>query len=259
VDERLTDPVLDLGGRTAVVTGGSRGVGRATALLLAQAGASVAVAYRSRSFEADEVVSLIRSRGGRALAHRADLALEEEASRLFQVVEDAWGEVDLFIGNHGIWPPEDVPLAQMSTRQWRETMRVNLDSLFFLTREAARRLPDGGRIVLVSSTAAQRGEAGHGDYAATKGAMVSLVKSLAVELAPRDITVNAVAPGWVDTEMVASALDGPGRTLALQGIPLGRLASAEDVAGPITFLCSKLARHITGEILNVNGGAVRPG
>jgi len=259
VDERLTDPVLDLRGRTALVTGGSRGVGRATALLLAQAGARVAVAYRSRTSEAEELVSHIRARGGMALAHQADLALEEEATRLFQVVDDAWGEVDFFIGNHGIWPAEDVPLAQMSTRQWRETMRVNLDSLFFLTREAARRLPDGGRIVLVSSTAAQRGEAGHGDYAATKGALVSLVKGLAVELAPRDITVNAVAPGWVDTEMVASALDGPGRTRALQGIPLGRLASPEDVAGPITFLCSKLARHITGEILNVNGGAVRPG
>jgi len=259
VDERLTDPVLDLRGRSALVTGGSRGVGRATALLLAQAGARVAVAYRSRTSEAEEVVSQIRRRGGTALAHRADLAVEEEASRLFQVVEDAWGEVDLFIGNHGIWPPQDVPLAQMSTRQWRETMQVNLDSLFFLTREAARRLPTGGRIVLVSSTAAQRGEAGHGDYAATKGALVSLVKGLAVELAPRDITVNAVAPGWVDTEMVASALDGPGRALALQGIPLGRLASPEDVAGPIAFLCSTLARHITGEILNVNGGAVRPG
>ena len=259
MDERLTDPVLDLRGRTALVTGGSRGVGRATALLLAQAGARVAVAYRSRTAEAEEVVSHIRARGGAALSHQADLAVEEEAFRLFQVVEDTWGEVDLFIGNHGIWPAEDVPLARMSTRQWRETMRVNLDSLFFLTREAARRLPHGGRIVLVSSTAAQRGEAGHGDYAATKGALVSLVKGLAVELAPRDITVNAVAPGWVETEMVASVLEGPARTLVLQGIPLGRLAAPQDVAGPIAFLCSKLARHVTGEILNVNGGAVRPG
>ena len=136
---------------------------------------------------------------------------------------------------------------------------MNLDSVFYVCREAARHLRAHGRIVLVGSTAGQRGEAFHGDYAASKGAMISLVKGFCVELAPRDITVNCVAPGWIDTEMAAPALEGAERARVEAGIPLGRIASAEDVAGPILFLCTPLARHITGEILNVNGGAVLVG
>jgi 3-oxoacyl-[acyl-carrier protein] reductase len=259
VDVGVTDPVLDLRGRVAVVTGGSRGVGRATALLLARAGADVAITFRTRGGAADEVAAGIRAMGRGALVHQAELSREAEAPRLFSRVEEELGPVDLFIGNHGIWPPEDVPLAQMSTDQWRRTLAVNLDSLFFLTREAARRVTRDGRIVLVGSTAGQRGEAGHGDYAATKGALGSLAKGMAVELAPRGITVNVVAPGWVDTEMAAPALEGNAGKEAVAGIPLGRLATPEDVAGPIVFLCSPLARHATGEVLNVNGGAVRCG
>ena len=138
-------------------------------------------------------------------------------------------------------------------------MAVNLDAIFYTVRAAATRLRNDGRMVLVSSTAGQRGEAFHGDYAATKGAMISLVKGLCIELAPRGITVNAVAPGWILTEMSESAfIDGGAESIA-QGIPIGRIATAEDVAGPIVFLCSELARHITGEIMNVNGGAVLPG
>ncbi len=255
----MTDPVLDLRGRVALVTGGSRGVGRATALLLARAGADVAITYRARGEAAEEVVAGVRRQGGRALAHQAELSREEEAPRLFSRVEEELGPVDLFVGNHGIWPPDPVSLAHLSTEQWRRTMAVNLDSLFFLGREAARRVAPHGRIVLVGSTAGQRGEPGHGDYAATKGALGSLAKGMAVELAPRGITVNVVAPGWVDTEMVAPALQGSAREEATAGIPLGRMATPEDVAGPIVFLCSPLARHVTGEILNVNGGAVRCG
>jgi 3-oxoacyl-[acyl-carrier protein] reductase len=123
-------------------------------------------------------------------------------------------------------------------------------------RAAARVLAPGGSIVLVGSTAGQRGEAGHADYAASKGAIISLVKGVAMELAPRAITVNCVAPGWIDTEMAAVPYAEGGRARIEAGIPLGRVASAEDVAGPIVFLCSALARHITGEILNVNGGSV---
>ncbi|MDH3272784.1 MAG: SDR family oxidoreductase, partial [Gemmatimonadota bacterium] len=139
------------------------------------------------------------------------------------------------------------------------TMDANLHSIFYTCRAAARRVRDDGRIVLVSSTAGQRGEAFHADYAATKGAMISFVKGFCIELAPRGITVNSVAPGWIDTEMSESALTGEGRSRVEASIPIGRIASSEDVAGPIVFLCSELARHVTGEIVNVNGGAVLVG
>jgi 3-oxoacyl-[acyl-carrier protein] reductase len=253
--------IVDLGlaGRRALVTGGSRGVGRATVRLLARCGVKVAFTWRSREAEARGLVDELRGLGASAIPLHAELTDEGRVPRLFDDATEVLGGLDLFVGNHGIWPPDPVPIAAMTTEQWRRTMSVNLDSLFFTTREAARRLDPGGRIVLVSSTAGQRGEAFHGDYAATKGAIISLVKGLAVELAPRDITVNAVAPGWVDTEMVAGALDGEARARAVAGIPLGRIASADDVAGPIVFLCSSLARHVTAEILNVNGGAVPAG
>ena len=157
--------------------------------------------------------------------------------------------------NHGIWPAEDVAIEKMSDDRWARTMRVNLDSLFAFSRGALQRLRKGGTLILVSSTAGQRGEAFHADYAATKGAVISLTKSLAVECGP-DLTVNCVAPGWVDTEMSATALRGPDRAKIDAAIPLKRPASADDIAGPILFLASPLARHITGEVLNVNGGSV---
>jgi 3-oxoacyl-[acyl-carrier protein] reductase len=138
-------------------------------------------------------------------------------------------------------------------------MMENVDAMFYTTRAAARAMSDHGRIVLVASTAGQRGEAFHADYAASKGAMISYVKSLCVELAKRDITVNSVAPGWVDTEMCEQPFAAGGRERIAAAIPLGRVASPRDIAGPIAFLCSDLARHVTGEILNVNGGSVLAG
>jgi len=165
------------------------------------------------------------------------------------------GPLDCLVVNHGVWVAEDVPLAKMRDRQWRSTIAQNLDSYFYVVRAFAPRIRKGGSIVLVASTAAQRGEAYHGDYAASKGAIVSLTKGLAVELAP-DVRVNCVAPGWTDTEMAAIPYAGGGRKRIEATIPLRRVATAEDVAGPIVFLCSSLARHITGEILNVNGGSV---
>jgi len=254
---RVALPGLE--GKAAVVTGGSRGTGAATALLLARMGVRVLVGYRNRHREAKLLVTAIREIGGEALAVAGDVAREAVAVELFDRGEEAFGGVDFFIGNAGIWPPDPVPLAEMGLAQWRATMSANLDGVFFTTREAARRLRPEGSIVLVSSTAAQRGEAYHADYAATKGALQSMVKGLCVELAPRGIRVNAVAPGWIDTEMVAPALSGEEGDRVARGIPLGRIASPEDVAGPIVFLCSRLARHVTGEILNVNGGAVLAG
>jgi 3-oxoacyl-[acyl-carrier protein] reductase len=248
--------MISLRGKRALVTGGSRGIGAATALMLADCGADVGVGYRSRQPEAADVVQKLAERGVRAFAHGADLTSLAGTTSLFDRAMREFGGLDLFVGNAGIWPPDDVALADMTEEQWRRTINENVDAMFYSTRAAARLLERGGRIVLVASTAGQRGEAYHADYAASKGAMISFVKSLAVELARREITVNAVAPGWVDTEMVAQALDSGGRDTIAAAIPIGRVATARDIAGPITFLCSELARHVTGEILNVNGGSV---
>jgi len=253
--------VIDLSGKRAFVTGGGRGIGRATAMMLARAGCRVAVGYRSRKADAEETV---RAVGGgkerqRAVTIGGDLGDPAAAQRAVAEAAQALGGLDLLIVNHGIWPPDEVPLERMTDAQWDATMRANLDAVLYVCRAGIPLLPDGGKVVLVSSTAGQRGEAFHADYAATKGAVIALTKSLAVELAPRQIGVNCVAPGWVDTEMSRQPYareTGEGRREIEQTIPLGRVASAEDVAGPIVFLCSDLARHITGEILNVNGGSV---
>lgn len=248
--------LIDLTGKRALVTGGSRGVGAATARLLAEAGADVGITYRSREQDAATVVSGLRGVGVRAWAHAGDLAEPEGVEEIFKRVDAEFGGLDILVANAGIWPARSVPIAEMSTAQWRRTVAVNLDGVFYCVRAAARVLEDGGRIVVVGSTAGQRGEAGHGDYAASKGALASLVKGVAVELADRGITVNCVAPGWIDTEMAAQPYEDGGREEIAAGIPLGRVAAPEDVAGPIAFLCSGLARHITGEVVNVNGGAV---
>ena len=252
--------LIDLQGKTALVTGGSRGVGAATALLLARAGASVGIGYRSRSDEADDVVARCEALGVDAWSLAGDLTRPSDVEALFARADEEFGKgLDIFIGNHGIWPPEDVPVSELDDERWHRTVDANLHSIFFTCRAASRRLNDHGRIVLVSSTAGQRGEAFHADYAATKGAMISFVKGFCVELAPRGITVNSVAPGWIDTEMSESALTPENRGRIAASIPIGRIATSEDVAGPIVFLCSELARHVTGEILNVNGGAVLVG
>lgn len=250
--------MIDLRGRRILVTGASRGIGRATALMAADAGADVGVLYRSRRSDAEQVSRAIRSKGRKSFLAGGDLADADRVSQVVSEVAAAFGGLDGLVVNHGIWPTADTPLAQMAPERWRRTMLANLDSVFLVTRAALGLMTDGGRIVMVSSTAGQRGEAGHADYAATKGAMISLVKSLAIECAP-SIAVNAVAPGWVDTEMSATAYGGDGRDQIAASIPLKRIATAEDVAGPILFLLSDLARHITGEIVNVNGGSVLPG
>ena len=247
--------MIDLSGRTALVTGGSRGVGAATAELLAEAGADVAITYRTRRADAERVAARIRERGRRVQVEQADLGDAEAAARTFDRIRDAFGSLDFCIANAGIWPEAEVPVREMSAERWRETMRANLDAVFLTSRAALGIMGQGGSLVLVSSTAGQRGEAFHADYAATKGALIALTKSLALECAP-GITVNCIAPGWVDTEMATSAFEGGGRARIAASIPLGRIASASDIAGPILFLCSPLARHVTGEILNVNGGSV---
>ncbi|MEO8945718.1 MAG: SDR family oxidoreductase [Gemmatimonadaceae bacterium] len=251
--------ILDLKGRRALVTGGSRGIGAATARLLAAAGADVVIGYRTRSDDANAVAEELRARGVVAATVGTDIATADGAEKLVAATMHALGGLDIFVGNAGVWPSEDVPLTEMRAARWHDTVRTNLDSIFFTTAAVARNISDNGRIVLISSTAGQRGEAFHADYAATKGAVISITKSLAIELAPRGVTVNCVAPGWVDTEMISDAMQREGADRIRSGIPLGRIAAAGDIAGPIVFLCSELARHVTGEILNVNGGSVMCG
>jgi 3-oxoacyl-[acyl-carrier protein] reductase len=223
--------------------------------MLARAGADVGIGYLSRGDEAEATVAELRARGVRAFAQAGNLATPWGAELLFERGLVEFGGVDVFVGNAGVWTAEDVRVAVMTDAQWARTLEVNLTSIFNTVRLAARFVSDGGRIVLVSSTAGQRGEPFHSDYAASKGAIISFTKSVAVELAPRGITVNCVAPGWIDTEMVERPM-AERRAEIERAIPLGRIASADDVAGPIVMLCSALARHVTGEILNVNGGSV---
>lgn len=246
-----------LAGKRALVTGGSRGIGAATAQLFAEHGVHVAIGYRSRRADADALVaSLEAAHGITAVAHAADISTESGSEELVQRAADSLGGLDFFVANAGIWPCDDVAMSDMTSEQWRRTVGDNLDSVFFTTRAAIRAMNDHGRVVLIASTAGQRGEAYHADYAATKGAIISMVKSLAPELGKRGITVNSVAPGWVETEMCAPVFANGGRERIAAAIPIGRIAEPRDIAGPIVFLCSDFARHVTGEILNVNGGSV---
>ena len=248
--------MIRLSGKRALVTGGSRGIGAATVRMLAECGADVVLGYRSRREDAERVAAELRTLGVRAAAVAADISTPAGADALVAEAVRAVGALDLFVGNAGIWPVEDEEVTRLSDARWRRTMAQNVDAMFYSTRAAARVLRDHGRIVLVASTAGQRGEAFHSDYGASKGAMIAFVKSLAPELARRDITVNSVAPGWVDTEMCEIPYADGGRARIEATIPLGRVADPKDIAGPIAFLCSDLARHITGEIVNVNGGSV---
>ena len=247
--------MIDLAGQVALVTGGSRGIGRAAALLLARAGADVALTFHTRADEAESAAREIRRLGRRAFVGGGDLADPEVVDRLVAGIRREFGALDIFVANAGVWPVEEVVLADLPVARWRRTVAANLDSVFLSTRAALGLMRAGGRVVIVSSTAGQRGEAFHSDYAATKGALIALTKSLAVEYAP-DILVNCVAPGWVETDMSLPALTDDNREQIQRSIPLRRIATADDVAGPILFLCSTLARHVTGEILNVNGGSV---
>jgi 3-oxoacyl-[acyl-carrier protein] reductase len=251
-----TGPVKSLRGKRALITGGSRGIGAASAQLFAEWGTHVAIGYQSRAADAERVVAAARAAGVEATAIASDISTAGGAEHLVSEAARALGGLDFFVGNAGIWISDDVPLAKMTDEQWGRTMRQNVDSIFYTTRAAVRVIGDHGRIVLVSSTAGQRGEALHVDYGASKGAIISFVKGLCIELAKRDITVNCVAPGWVDTEMAVRPYRDGGRQRIEANIPLGRVASAADVAGPIVFLCTDLARHITGEVVNVNGGSV---
>ena len=257
---------MSLEGKVALITGGSRGIGRATVRLFRQAGAKVVFSYRSATPQAE---SLVAECGGPDLcrAIQQPLSNPEDGQALVAAAVAAFGRLDCAVLNHGIWPSHDQPIATMTTAQWRETLSTNLDSVFGVIRAAVAQMQSQplsdsarGHIVLVASTAAQRGEAFHADYAASKGALISLTKSLASELIAQGIYCNCVAPGWVATEMSLDVLSDPETSKKLLSlIPLGRPAHVDEIAAPILFLCTPFAGFISGEIVNVNGGAVLVG
>ena len=242
--------------RVAIVTGGSRGIGRAVALRLAEAGANVVVNYARQKEAAEEVVSSCAEFGAEALAVAADIADVKQAAALAAAALERFGRIDLLVANAGIW--EGAPVEEMSEDVWNRVIDANLKGTWAACRAVVPAMKEQrrGAIVIVSSTAGQRGEAGYSNYAASKGGQISFTKSLAVELAP-DIRVNAVAPGWVETELNDGVFsDEEYKREVTDAIPLQRLASADDIALAVLFLASDWARHITGEVLNVNGGAV---
>ena len=248
---------IDLEGQVALVTGGSRGLGRAAVLALAGAGADVAVQYVRDEAAAGRVVEECRVQGRRALALRADVASADDVAGMFGRLAAELGRLDVLVASAGIW--KEAPIDAMTDKQLAETLDVNVKGVFACCRAAVRLMKQqgSGRIILVSSTAGQRGEAFHSHYAATKGAVQALTKSWAPEFAPFGILVNCVAPGWVDTDMCTEVFrNADFRKQVEESIPLTRIPPPEDIAGPILFLASDLARHITGTIIHVNGGAV---
>jgi 3-oxoacyl-[acyl-carrier protein] reductase len=250
---------LSLASRACLVTGGSRGIGRAVARLLARAGGRVAFSYLSDEASANSLVREIRADGGEAMALAGDVSRPDHARQMVRDVVAAWQRCDILVNNAGIWEEDEAGGGDLET--WDRAFAVNARGAFLVTDAAIPHLEkEKGSIVFVASTAAQRGEARHAAYAASKGALVSYTKSLAAELGPRGIRVNCVAPGWVATDMTAAALEDPARRREIErAIPLGRVASPEDIAGPVLFLVSDLARHVQGEILNVNGGSLMIG
>jgi 3-oxoacyl-[acyl-carrier protein] reductase len=260
---------LSLSGKVALISGGSRGIGAATVRMFTAAGAKVAFSYRSARAQAETLAKEC----GAAVCHpiAADLDNPESARALVADTIRHFGRLDILVANHGVWPEQDVAIESMSDEQWRSTLSINLDGVFGLVKYTvaqmksqmkaqARKDGPAGHIVLISSTSGQRGEAFHCDYSATKGAIISLTKSLSAELASAGIYVNCVAPGWVDTDMSAGALADPktGDTIR-STIPLGRVGRPVEIAAPVLFLCTEHAGFITGEVFNVNGGAVLAG
>jgi 3-oxoacyl-[acyl-carrier protein] reductase len=276
---------LSLSGKVALISGGSRGIGAATVRMFAAAGAKVVFSYQKARPQAE---ALARECGG-ANCHAvlSNLDSPEAARALVAETVKHFGRLDILVANHGVWPPEDVAIERMTDEQWGSTMAINLDAVFGLVKHGVAQMKSqaragitaghdvsssdmsshaisghgvSGHIVLISSTSGQRGEAFHCDYSATKGALISMTKGLSTELAPAGIYVNCVAPGWVDTDMSKPALEDAEVGAKIRStIPLGRAGRPEEIAAPVLFLCTELAGFITGEVFNVNGGAVLAG
>lgn len=253
---------LSLAGKVALITGGSRGIGAATVRMFTAADAKVVFSYQKARARAEALV--VECGAAKCHAVGSELSSPDAAHSLVAATVAHFGRLDILVANHGVWPAEDVPIDRMSDEQWRATMSINLDAVFGLVKYSVAQMKlqkkTGGHIVLISSTSGQRGEAFHCDYSATKGAIISMTKSLGAELAKDGIYVNCVAPGWVDTDMSKPALNDPQTGEVIRRtIPLRRAGTPEEIAAPILFLCTEHAGFITGEIFNVNGGAVLVG
>lgn len=251
--------MFNLKSKIVLITGGSRGIGAACVKYFCMAGASVAFTYNTNAAAAARIEKRF-SKISKCKAYKVDINNENEIKSVVQSVVKDFGKIDVLVNNAGIWKEGKISKIKLSA--WEETIKTNLTSAFLFTQHVIRfmKIKRYGKIINISSTAGQRGEAHYSHYAASKGGMISFTKSLASELGPYNINVNSIAPGWVLTDMSKSVLSNK-KSLEeeLKKIPLGRIATADDIAGPVLFLASDMSRHINGEVLNVNGGSVLVG
>jgi 3-oxoacyl-[acyl-carrier protein] reductase len=251
--------MISLAGRAALITGGSRGIGAAAVKLFAQAGADVVFSYNKAKEAAAQVEQEARRHGTRVEAFKADAGRHADNKKLVDQCVTRLGRLDIVVANAGIWNLEDLPIERMTEKQWDEMIRVNLKSVYSIIHFSVPQMvkQKSGKIIPITSTAGQRGESFHTHYGASKGGVISLGQGLSTELARHNILINSIAPGWVATDMSNPVIQTKkGAKAVTAAIPLGRPATAEEIAGPILFLASDLANFLTGEIINVNGGAV---
>lgn len=248
---------LNLAGKVVLITGGSRGIGAATALKFARAGANVAITFRSNRKSAVGVVSLSEAYGAKAASFKCEIGDYSQCEQCVENVMQIFGSIDILVNSAGIWEYGDI--MKMKPSVWSRTIDVNLHGTFYMTKLAAQIMKQqkSGIIINVSSTAGQRGEPYHSHYAASKGAIIAFTKSIAIELISHGIRVNCVAPGWVSTDMTSRVFNNRSeRKKILKSIPRGVIPTPDEIAGPILFLASSLSNNIVGEVINVNGGSV---
>lgn len=241
--------------KIVLVTGGSRGIGREISKLFGRSGATVVINYYQDKSAADSLMLEMASMGGHAVLSQCDIGDRDSVEEMVQSIFDLYGRIDILVNNAGIWEP--TPAGATDPKVFERTMAVNLDGVIYCAEAVVPGMKErrSGVIINISSTAGQRGEAGFGVYAATKGGVISYTKSLAAELASSGIRVNCVAPGWVVSDMTENTFEEQGDQIFPQ-IPLQRAGRPEEIAWPVLFLASEQASYITGEILNVNGGSV---